>query len=424
MLNHRNVFEDNDSSDEAELLSLGSFNTADIIPTQVVPTQLDPVILIDFGQRHPDWILFLSTLSESSKPRYEKTILDFITWISSGEDTSLPAEQLFRDYFVMIHESNNMPGAASFAPSRYRSMASVFVSFWTYSGKGDLKLLAPAVWVYISGWERGYIGTHSTAFTKEQLLDFHEKAQGTPNNLFLKCYSSLMCSFAARSSELVKMDWKDIVRVTEDVSGRVFYKLTYDRSKKRSGIASKTDKVSFIRGDFEVKAIDNWIACFKTEEDRKGRFFRKLLSNSVRGIYPSNTPIGKNSCASVGKQIATFLELPNPQSYTGQCWRGTAATILADEGFTAQEIKRVTGHKSDAALQVYVDNSKVSKDKAAKALAVGNDSQFSSSPPLKKHCLENTRGSLLGGQENIHYHINITMGENVTCTGLSLFGNN
>jgi len=71
-----------------------------------------------------------------------------------------------------------------------------------------------------------------------------------------------------------------------------------------------------------------------------------------------------------------------------------------------------------------VDNSKVSKDKAAKALAVGNDSQFSSSPPLKKHCLENTRGSLLGGQENIHYHINITMGENVTCTGLSLFGNN
>jgi len=70
-----------------------------------------------------------------------------------------------------------------------------------------------------------------------------------------------------------------------------------------------------------------------------GRFFRKLLSNKIRGIYPGTIPIGKNSCASVGKEIATFLDLPNPQSYTGQCWRGTTATILADEGFTAQEIK-------------------------------------------------------------------------------------
>lgn len=137
-------------------------------------------------------------------------------------------------------------------------------------GKGDLKKLAPSVWVFISGWERGYIGNHSTAFTKEQLLEFHEKAPSTPNNLFLKCYSSLMCSFAARSSELVNMDWKHIVRVTEDGTGQVFYKLTYDRSKKRSGIATKTDKVSFIRGDFEVKSIENWISCFKTVDERKG----------------------------------------------------------------------------------------------------------------------------------------------------------
>jgi integrase len=92
-----------------------------------------------------------------------------------------------------------------------------------------LKVLAPAVWVFISGWEKGYSSTHSSAFTKEQLLDFHERAPPTPKNLFFKCYSSLMCSFAARSSELVLMDWKDIVRVTEDVSHRVYFKLTYDR---------------------------------------------------------------------------------------------------------------------------------------------------------------------------------------------------
>ena len=131
---HRNVFDEN-SDDGSELLSFGSFNDNDLIPTMVIPTQIDPPILIDFGQNHPDWILFLSTLSENSKPRYEKTILDFVSWISSGDvDSSLAAEQLFRDYFVMMYEFNNRPGAAPFAPSRYRSIASVFVSFWTYCG--------------------------------------------------------------------------------------------------------------------------------------------------------------------------------------------------------------------------------------------------------------------------------------------------
>jgi integrase len=262
-----------------DLVSIGSLNLIDLIPTQLVPTQIDPVILIDLGQNHPDWLMFLTTLSSKSKPLYEKIILDFVTWVSSGEvDRSLSSESLFREYFVMLHAKNSLPGAASFAPSRYRSMASIFLSFWTYTGynlncsrikinfcfigKGDLKVLAPTVWVFISGWERGYSSTHSTAFTKEQLIDFHRNAPLTPNNLFLKCYSSLMCSFAARSSELVQMDWKDITSVTEDVTGKVYFNLIYNRSKKRAGIAAKTDKVSFIRGDFEVQAIENYIACF------------------------------------------------------------------------------------------------------------------------------------------------------------------
>jgi len=155
-----------------------------------------------------------------------------------------------------------------------------------------LKVLAPTVWVFISGWERGYSSTHSTAFTKEQLIDFHRNAPLTPNNLFLKCYSSLMCSFAARSSELVQMDWKDITRVTEDVTGKVYFKLIYNRSKKRAGIAAKTDKVSFIRGDFEVQAIENYIACFRTEEERKGyrntycimHYFTRV--NFYRSFFP------------------------------------------------------------------------------------------------------------------------------------------
>mmetsp|Transcript_3078 Transcript_3078/g.4273 ORF Transcript_3078/g.4273 Transcript_3078/m.4273 type:complete len:429 (+) Transcript_3078:47-1333(+) len=418
------VFNENDDDDGAELLSFGDLNVDELIASQqLIPTQLDPPIIFDIGQQHPDWIFFLSSLSKSSRPQYEKVIMDFVTWVSANNPNGLALEQLFRDYFVQIYEFNNRPGAPSFAATRYRSMASIFVSFWTYTGRGDLKQLAPAVWVFISGWERGYEEKHATAFTKEELLQFHQTAPTNPCNLFLKCYSSLMCSFAGRSSELVNMEWKDITRLTEEGTGLVFFKLMYIRLKQRAGKPIKTDKASFIRGELEVKAIEDWISCFNIAE-RKGRFFRKLFQNKVRGIYAGKLAIGKNTCASVGKQIASFLNLPNPSNYTGQCWRGTAATLLADEGLTTKEIQRVTGHKSEKSLQVYVDNSKVAKNKVASALAIGNieESQYVSSPPsAKRPCHENFRNAS-AGQENVHYNINITVGENSTCTGLSFFG--
>jgi hypothetical protein len=43
-------------------------------------------------------------------------------------------------------------------------------------------------------------------------------------------------------------------------------------------------------------------------------------------------PVGKNTIAGVQKQIATFLGLENPGSYTGHALRVTSATVMADEG--------------------------------------------------------------------------------------------
>jgi len=105
------------------------------------------------------------------------------------------------------------------------------------------------------------------------------------------------------------------------------------------GKLARTDTSSFIKGDLEILAVQTYIDCF-TAEERSGRFFRKLRLTKDSKVVSSITPIGKNSCASVGKQIAAFLNLPDFKKYTGHCWRGTAATILADEGFTTQEIKR------------------------------------------------------------------------------------
>ena len=62
--------------------------------------------------------------------------------------------------------------------------------------------------------------------------------------------------------------------------------------------------------------------------------------------------------------------MKNPLKYTGQCWRGTAATVLADAGYSKPQIKAVTEHKSDKAVDVYIANSLVQKSAAANALSI------------------------------------------------------
>ena len=74
-----------------------------------------------------------------------------------------------------------------------------------------------------------------------------------------------------------------------------------------------------------------------------GRFFRKLIYNKDKSaIRPTQKVVGKSLCALVGREIAEALRLPNAQNYKGQCWRSTAAALLANEGLNANEIKRKT----------------------------------------------------------------------------------
>ena len=80
--------------------------------------------------------------------------------------------------------------------------------------------------------------------------------------------------------------------------------------------------------------------------------------------------IGIHPCEQMGIEIATLLGLPNPEKYTGQCWRGTAATFLADHGLTEVQIMGVTGHQSTSSLQKYIENSAVQKRTAAEAFSI------------------------------------------------------
>ena len=106
----------------------------------------------------------------------------------------------------------------------------------------------------------------------------------------------------------------------------------------------------------------------------------KLMQKNS-SIVGTKQMIGKQTAANYGKDIARIIGLPNPDSYTGQCWRGTSATYCADGGMTELEIMNVTGHKSAKSARVYIDNSRSSKRKASSILAIDGAPQIATPRP-------------------------------------------
>lgn len=59
----------------------------------------------------------------------------------------------------------------------------------------------------------------------------------------------------------------------------------------------------------------------------------------------------------IPRQIAEYLGLPNPTSYTGHSFRRTSATLLANAGADITTLKRHGGWKSSNVAEEYISDS-------------------------------------------------------------------
>lgn len=94
------------------------------------------------------------------------------------------------------------------------------------------------------------------------------------------------------------------------------------------------------------------------------RFFLQYRNGSC-----INSPIGINTIGKVPKNIATYLNLPNPELFTGHCFRRSSVTHLANSGGDLITIKRHGGWKSSAVAEGYIDNSTKNKVDVARILS-------------------------------------------------------
>ena len=66
-------------------------------------------------------------------------------------------------------------------------------------------------------------------------------------------------------------------------------------------------------------------------------------------------PMGENQLGNIGKQLAKELGLPNPSTFTGHCFRRSAATAAASNGATSVMMKGQFGWVQEATALKYID---------------------------------------------------------------------
>lgn len=110
-------------------------------------------------------------------------------------------------------------------------------------------------------------------------------------------------------------------------------------------------------------------------------------------------PIGINKFGSMPKLIASYLNLPDPNSYTGHSFRRTSATLLAEAGADIITLKRHGGWKSNTVAEGYIEQSLSNKKKISEQIghtvniinqedidtpSSSKEQQFSTEKPPKK----------------------------------------
>lgn len=104
------------------------------------------------------------------------------------------------------------------------------------------------------------------------------------------------------------------------------------------------------------------------------RFFINFQKNAC-----TRQPIGKNKLAKMPCEIAKFLNLTDPQAYTGHSFRRSSATLLADAGADLVTIKQHGGWKSSTVAEGYIENSTTRKRKVGNLITSGIELSSASS---------------------------------------------
>lgn len=123
---------------------------------------------------------------------------------------------------------------------------------------------------------------------------------------------------------------------------------------------------SFMIGDDFYSVVKKYMALRPDDMDTKRFFIRYHNGKCTRQV------MGKARFSETPHIVACFLNLPQPELYTGHSFRRTGATLLANAGANTYTLKQAFGWKSDSVPGRYVEHSSFNRQKIYQGIMHGN----------------------------------------------------
>ncbi|XP_063972557.1 uncharacterized protein LOC135160192 [Diachasmimorpha longicaudata] len=280
----------------------------------------------------PGEIITENTLLSKSREKYQAIYKKFTSWRETNNKGPLSQEVLL-DFFVELSEKMK--------PSSLWSHYSMLKHTINSNDKIDISSYKKLN-VFLKLQSTGFKSKQTKVLTPNDIERFLNEA---PDNQFLATKVALIFGIigACRRQELCNITMDDI----EDDGVMAF--VTIPKTE------SDPERSFTICGEF----YNMYKKYFNLRPRHVGtkRFFVNYQNGKC-----THQVIGINKFGSMPRTIASYLKLPNPESYTGHSFRRTSATLLADSGADLATLKRHGGWKSKVARH-FIEYSKEKKRK-------------------------------------------------------------
>lgn len=268
-------------------------------------------------------------LPKKSNDRYMDAYNKFIKWRTEQNTDSLD-EEVFLAYF----------GEASkkYAPSSLWATYSMLKSTIVCSHNVNISNY-PRLLALLKRMNNGFESKRAETFSAEEIKSFLLNAPDI-EYLAIKVNFVRLCAYFSRKT-LTSFQAVTVLGICGACRGEELTNLMIENVIDNGteivvripDMKTKTPKVFSISGSF-VDIVRRYIVLRPKKSPTK-RFFILYRGGKCFGQL-----IGKNSIAQMPQKIALFLNLPNPERYTGHSYRRSSTTILADAGAAIETLKR------------------------------------------------------------------------------------
>lgn len=277
-----------------------------------------------------------------SSDRYEAVWKNFIDYINKSER---PTEEDLLQYVDYLKHQKGY--AVSSIWSKYSMLNHKFQILY-----GEKLQKFPRLTHLIKSYESGYVRKTSKLFTKEDVWKYLQTAPNSGEHIYLKAALVVGYCGGLRCADLVSINCEDC-----EFNETTGMWIQYNVSKQRG---------EAVVNKFNVPLeMCSYLETYDNELDKcnagSGRMFKTYRTRKDGSGYFTKQAMGVHLLRKVSTKIATYLNLPNPEKYTGHCLRRSTANTLAEAGTSTTILKKHFNWKSEGTALKYVENTKAAK---------------------------------------------------------------